>query len=214
MEFSAAYYEKPGDAALWGLLINAGMLTISEKIDENRYRLRVPNQEVWKAFGELTSHYLRKRESMSFFSEKYSELMEQFGISKKMVLSTAENNIVSSRMMSVIQINGKLYFQTDKTFRKYRQIVQNPNVSLCIDNIQIEGCCKEIGQPLENNEFLQKFQRCFPDSYKRYSLLENEVLFEMTPTYIERWVYIDSVPFIEIYDVSNEEYRLDEYKGR
>ena len=140
--------------------------------------------------------------------------MDQFGISKKMVLSTAENNIVSSRMMSVIQINGKLYFQTDKTFRKYRQIVQNPNVSLCIDNIQIEGRCKESGRPLENNEFLQKFQRCFPDSYKRYSLLENEVLFEMTPTYIERWVYIDSVPFIEIYDVSNEEYRLDEYKGR
>ena len=214
VELSAAYYEKPGDAALWGLLINAGMLTISEKIDENRYRLRVPNQEVWKAFGELTSYYLRKRESMSFFSEKYSDLMDQFGISKKMVLSTAENNIVSSRMMSVIQINGKLYFQTDKTFRKYRQIVQNPNVSLCIDNIQIEGRCKEIGRPLENNEFLQKFQRCFPDSYKRYSLLENEVLFEMTPTYIERWVYIDSVPFIEIYDVSNEEYRLDEYKGR
>lgn len=151
---------------------------------------------------------------MSFFSEKYSDLMDQFGISKKMVLSTAENNIVSSRMMSVIQINGKLYFQTDKTFRKYRQIVQNPNVSLCIDNIQIEGRCKEIGRPLENNEFLQKFQRCFPDSYKRYSLLENEVLFEMTPTYIERWVYLDSVPFIEIYDVSNEEYRLDEYKGR
>ena len=151
---------------------------------------------------------------MSFFSEKYSDLMDQFGISKKMVLSTAENNIVSSRMMSVIQINGKLYFQTDKTFRKYRQIVQNPNVSLCIDNIQIEGRCKEIGRPLENNKFLQKFQRCFPDSYKRYSLLENEVLFEMTPTYIERWVYIDSVPFIEIYDISNEEYRLDEYKGR
>ena len=150
---------------------------------------------------------------MSFFSEKYSDLMDQFGISKKMVLSTAENNIVSSRMMSVIQINGKLYFQTDKTFRKYRQIVQNPNVSLCIDNIQIEGRCNEIGRPLENNEFLQKFQRCFPDSYKRYSLLENEVLFEMTPTYIERWVYIDSVPFIENYDVSNEEYRLDEYKG-
>ena len=150
---------------------------------------------------------------MSFFKEKYSDLMDQFGTSKKMVLSTAEKNIVSSRMMSVIQINGKLYFQTDKTFRKYRQIAQNPSVALCIDNIQIEGRCREIGRPLENNEFLQKFQRCFPDSYKRYSLLEKEVLFEVTPTYIERWVYIDSVPFIEIYDISNEEYRLDEYKG-
>ena len=51
VELSAAYYEKPGDAALWGLLINAGMLTITEKTDENRYRLRVPNQEVWKPPG-------------------------------------------------------------------------------------------------------------------------------------------------------------------
>lgn len=150
---------------------------------------------------------------MSLFNEKYSELINQFGTSKKMVLSTAENNMVSSRMMSVIQIDGRFYFQTDRTFRKYRQLSLNPNVSLCIENIQIEGRCKEIGRPLENNEFLEKFQKCFPDSYKRYSLLENEVLFEITPTYIKRWIYMDSVPFIEIYDILNRKYLADEYKG-
>ena len=88
VELSAAYYEKPGDAALWGLLINAGMLTISEKIDENRYRLRVPNQEVWKAFGELTSYYLQIEEEqisrmlyhlqkgrMENFAEDYRQIL-------------------------------------------------------------------------------------------------------------------------------------------
>lgn len=34
---------------------------------------------------------------MSFFSEKYSDLMDQFGTSKKMILSTAEKNLVSKK---------------------------------------------------------------------------------------------------------------------
>lgn len=38
-------------------------------------------------------------------------------------------------MMSVVLINGVFYFQPDKTFRKYEQIKDNPNVALCIDNI-------------------------------------------------------------------------------
>lgn len=88
VELSAAYYEKPGDAALWGLLINAGMLTITEKTDENRYRLRVPNQEVWKAFRELTSYYLQVEEEqisrmlyhlqkgeMEDFAEDYRQIL-------------------------------------------------------------------------------------------------------------------------------------------
>ena len=59
---------------------------------------------------------------------------------------------------------------------------------------------------------LKNFRNVFL-TYKRYSLLENEVLFEITPTYIERWIYMDSVPFIEIYDILNRKYLLDEYKG-
>ena len=74
-----------------------------------------------------------------------------------MVLSTSENDIVSSRMMSVILMDGTFYFQTDCTFRKYRQISSNRNVALCIDNIQIEGICEELGHRPDNEDFCRQF---------------------------------------------------------
>ncbi len=43
---------------LWGLLVNAGYLTIDETIEENEYVLRIPNYEVQKEFQNLTAFYL------------------------------------------------------------------------------------------------------------------------------------------------------------
>lgn len=54
---------------------------------------------------------------MSLFNDKYNVFLAEFGQRRKMVLSTSENNKVSSRMMSVIQVNGKFYFQTDVTMK-------------------------------------------------------------------------------------------------
>lgn len=82
---------------------------------------------------------------MNTFHDKYQAFLSDFGNGRTMVLSTSENDIVSSRMMSVIQIEGIFYFQTDATFKKYHQLLSNPNVALCIDNIQIEGVCEELG---------------------------------------------------------------------
>lgn len=88
VELSTAYYEEPTDESLWGLLLNAGMVTVQEKLGENYYRLRVPNQEVWKAFQELTAFYLQveeghlnmmlqklKEESMEAFAEEYQWIL-------------------------------------------------------------------------------------------------------------------------------------------
>lgn len=43
---------------------------------------------------------------MNTFSQKYGTFLLEFGKGRKMVLSTSENNRVSSRMMSVVQIDG------------------------------------------------------------------------------------------------------------
>ena len=56
---------------------------------------------------------------MENINDKTKEFYEGFGCGKKMVLSTLQSDKVSSRMMSVVLINGIFYFQTDKTFRKY-----------------------------------------------------------------------------------------------
>ena len=130
-----------------------------------------------------------------------------------MVLSTIGDGKVSSRMMSVVQIDGRFYFQTDTSLRKYAQLKSNKNVALCIDNIQVEGVCEEIGHPLNNKEFCEAFEECYKGSYDAYTALENERLFVVDPVYIERWIYKDGVPFIEVFDYINNRYSLDEYQG-
>lgn len=147
------------------------------------------------------------------FQEAYANFYKEFAESKKMVLSTSLNDVVTSRMMSIIVLNKKMYFQTDKTFRKYSQLKGNPNVSLCIDNIQIEGHCEEIGHPSENIEFCEAYKKYYTGSYMRYTPLDSERLFAVKPTFIERWLYIDNIPYMEIFDVVNRQYNLKPYIG-
>ena len=150
---------------------------------------------------------------MNLFNDKYNAFLTGFGQGRKMVLSTSENNKVSSRMMSVIQINGEFYFQTDVTMKKYHQLKFNKNVALCIDNIQIEGVCEEKGHPLDNDLFCNIFQKCFKGSFDAYSSLKNERLFCVKPLFVERWIYSDSIPYIEIFDIENEQYSYKKYLG-
>ena len=150
---------------------------------------------------------------MNEFYQKVDEFFSDFGKGRKMVLSTSENDKVSSRMMSVVQIGGELYFQTDRTMKKYNQMMKNNNVALCIDNIQIEGKCIETGHPLDNTIFCDIYKECFKGSYDAYSKLSNERLFIVKPLYIERWIYADGVPYIETFDMSTQQYGFDRYIG-
>lgn len=147
------------------------------------------------------------------FEEKYKALLALFQKGKPMVLSTSLNDKVTSRMMSIVLLDERFYFQTDLSFRKYEQLKENSNVALCIDNIQIEGLCREIGRPADSPAFMEAYQTSFRSSYERYSSLSSERLFEITPTFIERWLYINSVPYMEIFDVKKRSYSLTLYEG-
>lgn len=150
---------------------------------------------------------------MNLFNEKFNEFLSEFNKGRTMVLSSSENNKVTSRMMSIVCINGLFYFQTDRTFRKYHQLIGNPQVALCTENIQIEGVCKEIGHPIANNSFCSIYKECFVSSFNRYSSLKNERLFVVKPTYVEQWIYMDNVPYIEIFDIENQKYELTKYES-
>jgi len=143
--------------------------------------------------------------------EAYARLLEEFGQGKPMVLSTAEDGRVSSRMMSVIRLDGQFYFQTDAEMKKYAQLKANPRAALCIGNLQIEGICKELGHPNDLPAFSALYREVYPGSHERYSGLENERVFRLTPTLIERWLYIEGEPYIETMDFAGKTYRLIPY---
>lgn len=151
---------------------------------------------------------------MDLLQDKFKAFLAEFGRGRKMVLSTAADGRVSSRMMSVVRLDDTFCFQTDIELRKYDQLMKNKNVALCIDNIQIEGKCEEVGHPLKNSEFVAAFQACFKGSFDAYTSLNNERLFVVKPTFIERWVYIDAVPFVETFEIAEQRYTCVQYEGQ
>lgn len=148
---------------------------------------------------------------MNDYNAQLSALLKDFGKGKSMVLSTSKNDQVTSRTMSIVQKDGIFYFQTDKLFRKYDQLINNSCVALCKDDLEVEGICKELGHPLDHSFFVQLYKECFPASFEKYSALQNERLFSVRPFYIQRWLYKENKPFIEIFDLRKQEYSFKEY---
>lgn len=140
------------------------------------------------------------------YLKKVEEFFLKLGVAKKIVLSTSSKNRVTSRTMSFVIFNNKFYCQTDKNFLKYQQIIENPNVSLCIDNIQIEGVAIAEGSPLENKIFIKLFEEYYKNSYLNYSFLEDEILLEITPTLINIWDYENEKPLRKYYDLKKKTY--------
>lgn len=143
------------------------------------------------------------------------QFWKEMGDSSKMVLSTCgKDGRVTSRTVCCVIINGVFYFQTDVRSTKAEQIAENANVALCVDNIQIEGVCTLRGEPEDYPEFLELLEKNFYSTYERYSMLENEVLYAVTPTRLERWIYDeDGTPFIARFDFEKHEYDIEKYEG-
>lgn len=60
VNLQTSFYEEADNSTLWGLLVNAGYLTVDEIIDiaDNYCRIRIPNNEVKTEFRSLTEYYL------------------------------------------------------------------------------------------------------------------------------------------------------------
>ncbi|MCI1244766.1 MAG: pyridoxamine 5'-phosphate oxidase family protein [Bacilli bacterium] len=146
------------------------------------------------------------------FEKELKRFLSDYGKGRAMVLSSSDGSVVSSRMVSVIRMGGRFWFQTDKRFKKYRQIQSNGNVSLCIDGISIEGTAIEAKETRLVKSFLNSYKAVYPGSFEKYSNLDNEVFFEVVPSRIYVWKYIKGRAYIELYDLQNSVFSLNEYQ--
>ncbi len=140
------------------------------------------------------------------FEKRLNKLWEDVGDNKIMVLATSSHKRVSARPMSVVMFDDKFYFQTDKEYLKYDQIKKNSNVALSFENVSVEGECRELGNPLKDEKFCELYENSFEHSFKAYTHLPTEVLFEVEPKLIKLWIYENGVPFLEKLDFENKEY--------
>ncbi len=138
--------------------------------------------------------------NMNLFSQKLADFFVDFGSARHVTLVTSVAEKVSARTVSVVLLVDKFYFQTDIKLPKYAQLIANPNVALCVNDMQIQGVCTELGKPSDFPDFITAYRAGFPDAYKRYTNLPDERVFAVTPTYIERWRYLAGDPYIETFD--------------
>lgn len=108
---------------------------------------------------------------------------------KIMALASCHDNYPMVRNVSCIFYNEKIYFKTDKNFRKTRQLYENARVAMCFNGTQVEGEAKITGLVTEEEGrvFEKKYKEYLWRSYNAYSHEDTEILVEVTPHFVEIW---------------------------
>lgn len=114
---------------------------------------------------------------------------KKLGDFKIMALASCVDNYPMVRNVSCVFYNDKIYFKTDKNFRKTQQLYKNPRVAMCFNGVQVEGIAENKGLVVEEEGrvFEQKYKEFLWQSYNAYSHVDTEVLIEVTPKFVEIW---------------------------
>ena len=135
------------------------------------------------------------------FEQAVSIMFDKLGVSKIMALASSVDDYVMVRNVSCLFYDEKIYFKTDKHFRKTQQLFDNPRVALCWNGVQVEGTARSLGlvadQP--DQRFANLYRQHLWGSYNRYSHEDTEILIEVTPGFVEIWDTTDDNSAFQIF---------------
>ena len=123
------------------------------------------------------------------FEQAVEIMFDKLGASKIMALASSVNDYVMVRNVSCLFYDNKIWFKTDKNFRKTQQLYQNPQVALCWSGIQVEGIAADKGLVVDepDRRFEKLYEKYLWGSYNKYSHEEDEIIIEITPRFVEVW---------------------------
>ena len=123
------------------------------------------------------------------FDQAVELMFEKLGDWKIMALASSVNDYVMVRNVSCLFYDGKVWFKTDKNFRKTQQLYQNPQVALCWSGVQIEGIAENKGLVVDepDRRFEKLYEKYLWGSYNKYSHEDTEIIIEVTPKFVEVW---------------------------
>lgn len=151
------------------------------------------------------------------FEDAVSLMFEKLGDWKIMALASSVNDYVMVRNVSCLFYDNKVYFKTDKNFRKTKQLYENPQVALCWSGVQIEGIAENKGLVVDEPD--RKFEKLYKEhlwgSYNKYSHEDTEIIIEVTPKYVEVWdTSEDNYAFQIFIDFDAKSVEVKEYDKR
>ncbi len=135
--------------------------------------------------------------------EEKGELLAHFENGVNIVLSTSDEDLVTSRTVTVISFGDSLYLTSIKrpNAMKIAQIEKNANVALCANTMQITGTASIIGlvSDVENNEITVRYKEKLADSYERFAKVPSSVFIKIDLTSYKNWKMVEGK--IEITDI-------------
>lgn len=123
------------------------------------------------------------------FEEAVRFMFTKLGNSKIMALASSSKDYVMVRNVSCVFYHDKIYFKTDKNFRKTKQLFENPQVAMCWNGVQVEGIARNLGLVIdeEGRIFETLYKKYLWGSYNAYSHVDTEILIEVSPKFVEIW---------------------------
>lgn len=123
------------------------------------------------------------------FEQAVAIMFDKLGDSKIMALASSVNDYVMVRNVSCLFYDNRVWFKTDKNFRKTQQLFANPHVALCWSGVQIEGLAANKGLVVDEpgRRFETLYKKHLWGSYNKYSHEDTEIIIEVTPKFVEIW---------------------------
>ncbi len=151
------------------------------------------------------------------FEDAVGIMFEKLGDWKIMALASSHENHVMVRNVSCLFYDGKIWFKTDKNFRKTKQLFENPNVALCWSGVQVEGVAENKGLVVDEKDrkFEQLYKKYLWGSYNKYSHESSEIIIEVTPKFVEIWdTSEDNFAYQVFIDFENRSVNIKQYDER
>lgn len=151
------------------------------------------------------------------FPQAVERMFQKLGDWKIMALASSVNDYVMVRNVSCLFYDNKVYFKTDKNFRKTQQLYQNPHVALCWSGVQIEGLAANKGLVIDepDRRFEKLYKQYLWGSYNKYSHEDDEIIIEVTPKFVEIWdTSEDNYAYQIFLDFDKEEVAVKQYDQR
>lgn len=148
------------------------------------------------------------------FKEAQDKFYQYLATHKIMAIASSNDDYPMIRNVSVVIIDNRIYFKSDKNFKKTKQLLNNNKVSLCFHGLSFEGVAINKGLLVEkdNKFFIEYYEKYWQTSYNAYIHEDSDILIEVVPKQAEIWDQDENdYAFQIIIDFEKEEVKLINY---
>ena len=139
------------------------------------------------------------------FEKLKSKCVKILDENKYISVATAQDGRVRVRVVDYANVDLSIGFLTWVHSLKMEHIRHNPQIALCINNLQIEGRAVMTGHPgLESNRlFIERFQERNPNPYRNFIQRDDVTTIMVEPalmivmTYADKHLYSDHLDLIQ-----------------